>query len=132
MNHRFQTNGCQIKTIHGQSFPSQTKPEMAAYYHKICFSPTKNHSLQAIKDGAFQTWPGLTLDLIRKHLPKLESTSLGHLHQQKTKLRSTRNNPPQHTPEEEVAVSAKRTHDVFYTTQTSGQIFTDQTGRFPI
>ena len=53
------------------------------FYHQIlCFS-NKRTLLQAIKDGSFSTWPGLTEKIISKYLPESEITAKGHLDQQK-------------------------------------------------
>ena len=47
--------------------------------------------LQAIKDGFFTSWPGLTYALVTKFLPKTsEETAVGHLHCRRQGIKSTR------------------------------------------
>jgi hypothetical protein len=46
----------------------KTKAELAQYLHAACFSPVPSTFVQAIKKGHFITWPGLTAELITKHL----------------------------------------------------------------
>ncbi len=67
----------------------KSKSELAEYFHACCGSPTKSTFLQAIKQGNFATWPGLTHDLISKHLSPSIATSKGHLTQERQGLRST-------------------------------------------
>ena len=62
----------------------KSKSELAEYFHACCGSPTKSTFLQAIKQqGNFATWPGLTHDLISKHLSPSIATSKGHLTQER-------------------------------------------------
>jgi hypothetical protein len=42
--------------------------------HKTLFIPTKSAMLQAVKDGHLFTWPGLTEDVINKHLKLTPAT----------------------------------------------------------
>ena len=44
----------------------------------------------AIANGNFITWPGLSVELIKKHLPPTTSTSKGHLRQEAQGIRSTK------------------------------------------
>jgi hypothetical protein len=67
----------------------RTRSDLAQYLHACAFSPTKYTFLQAIKNGHFQSWPGLTYDLIAKHLPPSIATSKGHMKQEFQNLRST-------------------------------------------
>ena len=53
------------------------------FYHQILCCPTKSALIQAIRDGSFSMWPGLTEKLISKYLPESEITAKGHLDQQK-------------------------------------------------
>ena len=52
------------------AFSMATKPDLAMYYHRAAFSPVPNTIITAINNGNFSTWPGLTAELISKHLPK--------------------------------------------------------------
>ena len=55
-----------------------TKPDLAMYYHRANFSPVPTTFITAINNGNFSTWPGLTAELISKHLPKSLTTAKGH------------------------------------------------------
>jgi hypothetical protein len=91
--------------------------------------------LATINAGNFSSWPGFTSDLVKKHLPKSQATIKGHLQQQRknawtTKTKSavgpttTTSSPPK--PE-------ARTNFVYaQPIKYNGQIYTNQTGRFPI
>ena len=61
--------------------------DLAQYIHACAYSPTKSTFLEAIKNGYFKTWPGLTYDLINKHLPDMVATSKGHLRQEQKNIR---------------------------------------------
>jgi hypothetical protein len=60
----------------------KTKGDIVTYLHQACGSPVNSTWLKAIAAGFFTTWPGLTIDLVRKHLPKSIATAKGHLQQQ--------------------------------------------------
>ena len=52
------------------AYHTSTLPELAQFLHAACFSPTLATFLAAINAGFLATWPGLTTQLITKHLPK--------------------------------------------------------------
>jgi hypothetical protein len=62
--------------------PSSNTSELIQYLHACCFSPQKITWLQAIRNGHFTTWPGLTHNNLSKLLPPSIATALGHLDQQ--------------------------------------------------
>ena len=72
----------------------KTKSELAAYLHAAAGYPTKSSFITAIKNGNFLTWPGLTPELISKHLLPSIPTTKGHLKQEQQNLRSTRSPDP--------------------------------------
>lgn len=98
--------------------------------------------LQAIKNGFFSTWPGLTYELVQKYLPQdIEETAAGHLHRRQQGIQSTKknkNNVEDLEPElqrnatikpdckQRVGVHIVDIEDL------NGIIATDQTGRLPI
>ena len=69
---------------------SQTKSYLAAFLHGTAFSPITSTFLRAIKQVYFTTWPGITVDLISKHLSKSLATSKVHLLCQKNNIKSTK------------------------------------------
>ena len=72
----------------------QTHMELAQYLHASCFSPVQSTFVKAIKNKHFKTWPGLTEQLINKHLPTSIATVQGHIHQQRQNLQSTKSIVP--------------------------------------
>jgi hypothetical protein len=46
------------------------KQDLVRFLHAAAFSPVQETRLKATRAGHFATWPGLTEDLVRKHLPK--------------------------------------------------------------
>ena len=70
----------------------QTHTDLASYLHAACFSPVRSTFASAISKNFFKTWPGLTPELIRKHLPPVIATTQGHLHQERQHLQSTKMN----------------------------------------
>jgi hypothetical protein len=65
------------------------KRDLVQFLHASAFSPMQETWLKAIRVGHFATWPGLTEDLVRKHLPKEIATVKGHLSQRRKNTRST-------------------------------------------
>ena len=70
-----------------------TKMELAAYLHATLGSPVPSTLIRAIRRGHLTTFPGLTTNLISKHLSKSVATVLGHQDQEAKNLRSTRSTP---------------------------------------
>ena len=70
-----------------------TKADLVQYLHCAAFIPVVSTWTQAIDYVFFVTWPGLTSDLVRKHLPKYVVTSKGHLRQDLKKANSTKKVP---------------------------------------
>jgi hypothetical protein len=122
------------------AYTTTNKRDLAQFLHQCCYSPTSSALITAIQHGNFATWPGLTAELIRKHLPKSDATVKGHLRQSFKNLRSTQtpnlvptDTPHTVTPPNTPLESPERTHWVYAAIfQPTGQIHTDQTGRFPI
>ena len=68
---------------------AKTKADLAAFLHGTLGSPVISTLLRAIKRGHFTHWPGLTEELIRKHLPKSLATAKGHMRGQQQGIAST-------------------------------------------
>ena len=85
--------------MHSALFPGQPqanniyeltkKLDIATYLHCACFSPVPNTWTAAIDAGFVSTWPGLTSQLVRQHLPKSVATAKGHLRTACSDQRST-------------------------------------------
>ena len=75
---------CSTRSSHPSSylannaFSMATKPDLAMYYHRAAFCPVPSTFISAINKGYFSSWPGLTAELISKHLPKRLATAKGH------------------------------------------------------
>ena len=68
----------------------KTHHDLVRYLHAACFSPVLSTWKKAIKNNNFTTWPGLTVDLISKHLPPSLATVRGHIHRERRNLQSTK------------------------------------------
>jgi hypothetical protein len=101
------------------------------YLHKALFSPTKSALLQAVKNGHIVTWPGLTEDVIHKHLKLTPATAMGHMNQRRQNIRSTSKKPVEDVPTTDTNLGTK-THLVYAVLVDQGQLYTDLTGEFPV
>jgi hypothetical protein len=84
------------------------------------------------KNGNFSSWPGLTEHAVEKHLSKSTSTTKGHLNQQRQNARTTRIKDAQVIDTEPEIDQGVKTQFIYAATIDAGQIYTDQTGRFPV
>ena len=66
------------------------RQELAEYHHATMGSPVSSTLLRAIRRHHLTTFPGLSTNLISKHLPKSLATVLGHQDQEAKHLRSTK------------------------------------------
>jgi hypothetical protein len=105
------------------------------YLHKALFIPTKSELLQAVKNGHFVTWPGLTEEAINTHLKLTPATAMGHMNQRLQNIRSTSKTPIT-TDIEDVPTTdtnlGTKTHLVYAILVDQGQLYTDLTGKFPV
>jgi hypothetical protein len=84
------------------------------------------------KNGNFSSWPGLTEHAVEKHLSKSTSTTKGHLNQQRQNARTTKIKEAKVIVTEPDLDHGIKTQFVYAATIDAGQIYTDQTGRFPV
>ncbi|KAL7484256.1 hypothetical protein ACHAW6_009898, partial [Cyclotella cf. meneghiniana] len=92
---------------------------------------------KAIDRGYFRGWPGLTSTRVRRFVKPSEYSAMGHLDQRRQGIRSTKTmtaTPTADSMEEPQQLPLNdKTNMVFMTmVDIDGQLFTDQTGRFPI
>ncbi len=66
------------------------QPELVRYHHTAAGFPTKPTWYKAVKNGQFESWPGLTSATVAKHLPKSKKTIKGHARKTRSGLRSTK------------------------------------------
>jgi hypothetical protein len=112
-----------------------TQAALIQYLHAAAFSPSKSTWIEAIRRGHFQSWPGLSVKAVHRHLKETEATAKGHMDQTRKNIRSTRRplkQPTNSTPQQEQPNDDETTHLVFATIEETGKIYTDQTGRFPV
>jgi hypothetical protein len=118
------------------AYHTTTQRDHVTFLHAACGYPVPTTWIQAIDRGHFATWPGLTSELVRKHLPKSIPTIKGHLHQQRQNIRSTRADIiPNFDDDATPAPDAPNvgTHLVFSAVAElpRHEIATDLTGQFP-
>ena len=116
-------------------YETKLKQELTLFYHAACFSPTKRTFVDTIKRNAFAFWPGHTVELVNKYLPRTEATIKGHIRQQYKGKQSTRmqQEVPIITQQLPPEILTEQTHQIFLkVTECSRKIYTDQTGRFNV
>jgi hypothetical protein len=59
------------------------------YLHACCFSPVPDTLLKDIQNGHFGTWPYVTVEHVRKYLPKSDATAKGHMNHIHQNIRPT-------------------------------------------
>ena len=126
---------CTATKLHVQTLDLPNTPALVAYLHATAGYPVKQTWLEAIKRGAYDSWPGLTYKLAARHCPSSDETLFGHMAQPRQHIRSTRVAPA--TPR--IDTTMANASDML-TTQDDpsitlheipiNYIFTDDTGRF--
>ena len=114
------------------------------YLHACMGAPVVKTYTNAIKNNWLTTFPGLTVEAIKQHLPKTIQTTMGHMHRVRQNVQSTQkitSSMIMEESEEEIILEPPRQlidrhHNVSINTinmeKINGMINTDQTGRFPI
>jgi hypothetical protein len=128
LKQKFETKHVQCKHAHENS----NQKDLINYLHAAFFSPVKSTWITAIKHGHFTSWPGLTEHAVEKHLSKSTSTTKGHLNQQRQNARTTKVKDPKVIMTEPDLDQGIKTQYVYAATIDAGQIYTDQTGIFPV
>lgn len=113
-------------------YASTNKSDLVQFYHQSCCSPTVGTWTDAIDKGFFATWPGLTSELVRKHLPKSVATVKGHQRQQFKNVRSTKAHALHVSNSIDSTTAPAPTNWIFVDSMpVTGRVYTDQTGQFP-
>ena len=79
LTNRPQTTNVGQTTSHAHAYDLPNTPALIAYLHATAGYPVKSTWLQAIKRGAYATWPGLTYALAAKYCPDADETIKGHM-----------------------------------------------------
>jgi len=114
------------------SLPSM--PQTIRYLHAAAGFPVKDTWIDAVNNGHYSTWPGLTAKAVKKHFPESVETQKGHMKKQRQNVRSTK----QKVVVDEVSERTELTRAVTKQNllikifNASGTIFSDQTGRLPV
>jgi hypothetical protein len=111
---------------------NNNQKDLINYLHAACFSPVKSTWIAAIKNGFFSSWPGLNEHTVEKYLSKSTSIAKGHLNQQRQNARTTKIKDAQLLDSENDKDHGIKTQFVYAATIDAGQIYTDQTGKFPV
>ena len=115
-------------------------PQLMKYLHACAGFPSTDTWIDAINHGYYQGWPGLTAARVRKHLPKSEETTMGHMKLTRQNVRSTSKGEQgtiaMATPGRQTAQDLGRKRHVqahsIPMKDIKGIMGTDQTGRFPV
>ena len=111
---------------HVRAYDLPNVPALVAYLHATAGFPVKSTWLEAVKRGAYTSWPGLTYELAARYCPDADKTIKGHMAQPRQHIRSTKQ--PTLTnwhPPGTAAAAAIEIHSV-----PINRIFTEDTGRF--
>jgi hypothetical protein len=111
---------------------NNNQKDLINYLHAACFSPVKSTWIEAIKNGNFSSWPGLNEHSVEKYMYKSTSTAKGRLNQQRQNARTTKIKDAQLLESDADLDHGIKTQYVYAATIDAGQIYTDQTGRFPV
>jgi hypothetical protein len=116
--------------------------QLIQFYHATMGYPVISTWIKAIDLGYFRGWRGLTPDRVRRFIKPSAINKLGHMDQTKAGTRSTKSSripqpesppPPDSMKPPNQAPQNDKTNMVFLTiAEVNGQLFTDQTGRFPV
>jgi hypothetical protein len=98
-----------------------------AFYHAALFSPVLSTRTHAISAGYLGSWPALTTKQVTQYAPRSEATSLGHMHAQRSNIRSTKDTAIFTNTQ----ASSQCTNNIYADClANTGNIGSDQTGRF--
>ena len=114
---------------HAWAYDLPSVPALIAFLQAATGYPTKPTWLNAVKQGAYHSWPGLTSQLAARYCPDTDETHFGHMAQPWQHIRSTKTNEiptttPTTTPTAPTA-NAIELHEL-----PINRLFTDDTGQF--
>ena len=111
--------------------------EMVAYSHSALFSPTLSTLQKALDRGYITGFPGLNPQTLKKYPPQSLAIHKGHMDQTRANQQSTQIPAvDQFTLDTLFPAPIENGEKTDYcytaTIECTGQVFTDQTGRYPI
>ena len=119
---------------HLSTLETKTASDRIAFLHAAAGYPVLSTWIQAIEKGFYATWPGLTVQAVRRHLPKSIVTTMGHLDQQRKNKQSTKEKVVQDDMStKSPPTGTSRTQHVYADAlPMTGKIFSDLPGRFVV
>ncbi|CAJ1934140.1 unnamed protein product [Cylindrotheca closterium] len=137
------TGPAQIQIHSANKIGDPTEADLIAYAHATLFSPVLSRIEFALRNNFLTNFPGLTTAGLRRNPPQSIATAKGHQDQTRQNLRSTKTkptiipnddtNPPIHAEDDDLQPNhiTARTHQCYATFfAATGQVYTDQTGKF--
>ena len=118
------------------TYEQKVIPKLIKWYHAAAGFPATSTWLRAINDGFYQSWPGLTVQRVKRYLGKSEESTYGHLHLIRQGIRST----TKHLNRQDIRYTTKpprsRIHKVEFNTiaasDLKNMIGSDLAGRYPL
>ena len=112
-------------------FTLKTQQQLVQWFHAAAFSPCPSTFLDAIQRNFFATWPGLTANIVRRHLTQTDATVKGHLDQQRQ--RKCKHPSPEEQPIPSTGTRSNTIYAIILDPVTpTGRTYSNLTGRFPI
>ena len=110
---------------------------LVRYFHAAAGFPVRDTWLNAIKNGNYSSWPGLTYSNAAKYCPSSDATLMGHMIQTHQNVRSTkpRSPPPPSQPhaianDPEPILPPVKSHELHIRVKHISRMYT--AGRFPV
>ena len=82
--------GIYFQPIANSAYQQRSTAELQAFLHGFLCAPPVATLVNAIQNLRLTTFPGLTANAVRRHLPKSVQTSMGHMHRYRKGIRSTK------------------------------------------
>ena len=79
----------QLKHTANSAYQQKSASHLQAWHHATLGAPVVTTLIKAIDINQLTSFPGLTSNGIRKHLPKSIQTTMGHLHKVRKNLQPT-------------------------------------------
>ena len=124
-----------IEDFSNNIYECETTGQLIQLYHATMGYPYTSTQCKAITAVYFKGWPGLIAARVRRFIKVVEETEMGHMDQQRQGTRSTKPVPIKPNTMEEVPQlpNNERIYHLYITiTDLDGNLYSDQTGRFPI
>ena len=127
------------------AYEMRTKPELIRFFHAAAGFPTKPTWLAAIKNGHYDSWPGLNAKDVAKYFPESEEVWKGHGRKIRAGLRSTQRTETNASASDVAAlldesqpITIGESERLYYTavfnmkSEMDRKLYSDQTGKFPV